>query len=57
MGIPILAIIGVFIWLSFRGWPARKRQLHARTVALQENARRVHEEQESLREQQWRQYP
>lgn len=51
MGIPFFVIIGVVLWLSFRGWPARKRYLHERTLAARENARRVREEQQRLREQ------
>lgn len=55
ISLPMFAIIGVGTWLGFRGWPARKRYLHARTVAARENVRRVHEQQQWLREQQGRQ--
>lgn len=57
ISLPMWAIIGFGTWLGFRGWPARKRYLHARTLAARENVRRVREQQERLWEQQQRQNP
>lgn len=57
MAIVIFALMGFVYWFLMRGWKNQKRYNRARTIAAQENVRRVREEQQRLREQQRQQRP
>lgn len=52
MAIVIFAVLGFAYWFLNRGWKSQKRYNRARTIAAQENVRKVREEQERLRQQQ-----
>ena len=53
----IFVALGLFYRAMWRQWKVRNRYLQGRVDAARDNARRVHEEQERLREQRRQQHP